>query len=69
MRLIIAEKSIAAKRIAEILAVQAPKLIREGPVQIWDIGNDTLVIPLRGHILNCDFPKEYDSWTQVNLHQ
>lgn len=69
MRLIIAEKSIAARRLAEILSSKVPKVVQVGSLTVYDIGNDTLVVPLRGHILNVDYPREYNNWRGVNLHQ
>jgi len=68
MHLIIAEKALAAKRIAEILSDKQPKVIQEGRVTVYDTGK-ALVIPLRGHIVNVDFPKAYNNWTKINLHQ
>lgn len=64
-----AEKAIAAKRIAEILASKAPKPIKEGRTYVYDIGNDTVVIPMSGHVLNVDYPKEYNNWRATNLNQ
>ncbi len=69
MRLIIAEKSIAARRLAEILSSKVPKQTKIGSLTVYDIGDGTLVVPLRGHILNVDYPREYNNWRGVNLHQ
>ncbi|MFC2174693.1 DNA topoisomerase I [archaeon] len=69
MRIIVAEKAIAAKRIAEILGSKAPKPIREGRTTVYDIGNDTVVIAMSGHVLNVDYPKAYNNWRAVNLRQ
>ncbi|MBN3037547.1 MAG: DNA topoisomerase I [Candidatus Diapherotrites archaeon] len=66
MRLIIAEKAIAAKRIAEILG--APKAMKEGSVITYEI-DSARVVPLRGHILNVDYPPQYNNWRSTNLHQ
>ncbi|MCK4328090.1 MAG: DNA topoisomerase I [Candidatus Diapherotrites archaeon] len=69
MRIIVAEKAIAAKRIAEILGSKAPKAIREGKTTVYDIGDDTLVIPMSGHVLNVDYPPQYNNWRATNLNQ
>jgi len=69
MRIIVAEKSIAAKRIAEILASKAPKPIKEGRTYLYDIGDDTLVLPMSGHVLNVDYPHQYNNWRATNLNQ
>ncbi len=69
MRIIVAEKAIAAKRISEILGSKVPKPIREGRTTVYDIGDDTLVIPMSGHVLNVDYPRDYNNWRATNLLQ
>ncbi len=69
MRVIVAEKAIAAKRIAEILASKAPRPIKEGRTYAYDIGNGTVVIPMSGHVLNVDYPRQYNNWRATNLNQ
>jgi DNA topoisomerase-1 len=69
VRLIIAEKALAARRIADILGDRVPTQIKVGSLTVFDIGDDTLVVPLRGHILDVDYPREYNNWRSVNLHQ
>ncbi len=70
MRLIIAEKDKAARRIAEILAGK-PKVLKEGKIRVYDLGNwngeDTVVIPLSGHIVDVDFDKDFSSWKNSSL--
>lgn len=68
MKLIIAEKQIAARRIAEILSKDSPKQISENRLSLYDVGNETLVVPLSGHILDVDYPKQYNDWRSTNLH-
>ncbi len=64
MRLIVCEKNIAAKRIADILSGgKAKKSKTEIPYYSWD---DTYVIGLSGHIVDVGFPDGYSSWTKVN---
>ena len=65
VRLIITEKTNAARRIAEILgdgdAVREDR--QDVPVYRWD---DTYCVGLRGHVMNVDFPNEYSNWHAVD---
>ncbi len=70
MKLIITEKSIAGQRISEILSDGTAKAAREGNAQVISFergGEDFLVIPLRGHIVDVDFPKQYSYWLGTDL--
>jgi len=62
--LIICEKNIAARRIAYILSDgKAKRAVLYGvPYYYFD---DKIVIGLKGHIKNLDFPKEYSSWEKI----
>ncbi len=66
MDLIIAEKHNAAKRIAGILG--NPEQKQKGPVKCYEL-NDKVVVPLRGHIKNPDFPEKYSSWNKTDLNE
>jgi len=71
MKLIIAEKNIAAKRIASILCSKVETLKHEN-VQYYKIkwnNEECLVIPLRGHIINVDFPEKYKYWLGTDLRK
>ncbi|MDO8841232.1 toprim domain-containing protein, partial [Methanocalculus sp.] len=62
MHLIIAEKNIAARRIAEILSGDAKiSSKKDGAATIYEFGN-TQVIGLRGHVVEVDFEPGYDNW-------
>ncbi len=62
MHLIIAEKNIAARRIAEIRAGKARvSTKKDGSATIYEYG-DTRVIGLRGHVVEVDFEPGYDNW-------
>ena len=65
VRLIITEKTNAARRIAEILGGGGAtrKDRRDVPVYQWD---DTYCVGLRGHVMNVDFPEEYSNWHKVD---
>jgi len=64
MKLIIAEKAIAAQRIANILGT--PKKELKNRVQIFNLP-DSVIVPLRGHIVNVDFPEKYKGWVGTAL--
>ena len=71
MHLIIAEKHIAAKRIATILAPKKPKQVRVSGVDTYEYGNEdkTVVMGLSGHIVTLDFPKAYNNWQKVESRE
>ena len=69
MKLIISEKEIAAKRIAEILAENGTgdEKVYGVPVHHFKSnGEDYKVIGLKGHILKVDYPKEFANWFKVD---
>ncbi len=61
MRLVVSEKNIAAKRIAEILAVGASKTDKVYTTPVYTFkgrdGEDWVSIGLKGHIMGVDFPE------------
>ncbi len=62
MHLIIAEKNIAANRIAQILAGKEKiSNKKEGGVNQYQFG-DTYTIGLRGHVVEVDFVEGYTNW-------
>ncbi|MBN2127185.1 MAG: DNA topoisomerase I [Candidatus Diapherotrites archaeon] len=70
MKLIIAEKAIAGKRIASILAGQnIPESgIANAKAFLFERkGEQFTVVPLRGHIVDVDFPKKYSYWIGTDL--
>ena len=69
MKLIISEKEIAARRIAEILAgngVNQEKIFGVPVYQFRFNGEQCKAIGLKGHILKVDYPKEYANWFKVD---
>lgn len=59
MKLIVTEKNIAAKKLAEILAVGKPKTGKIYNTPVYEFrrdGEDWMSIGLKGHILGVDFP-------------
>ncbi len=70
MRLIISEKNIAARRIAEILAVGKPTSDKVYSTPVYRFrrdGEDWVSIGLKGHIMKVDFPEEYSKWRASDL--
>ena len=68
MKLIICEKNIAARRIAHILSEGKSKSVRFGQIPVYEFtkNNETWkIIGLKGHIVNIDFPKEFNQWKKV----
>jgi DNA topoisomerase I len=72
MQLIISEKAIAGERIASILADDKVQQKTIAGARVFEFnwkGEETRVIPLRGHISDVEFPKEFSSWTTVPLEK
>lgn len=67
MHLIIAEKNIAAQRIAGILAEnQKPAVKREEGVNTYSF-DDKIAMGLRGHVVEIDFEPGYSNWrSEIN---
>src|SRR5271157_16403 len=63
MHLIVTEKNITARKIAQIL-VNGFKEKKVDGVSVYE-GEDTSVIGLSGHIVNIDFPTEYNNWQNM----
>lgn len=61
MDLILAEKDIAARRIANILSNGNVRTRRINGVRVYEF-DGKIVMGLRGHIVGVDFPQEYSSW-------
>jgi DNA topoisomerase-1 len=69
MKLVICEKNIAARRIAQILSNGTAKNKRIGKVQLYEFKKDNEtwnVIGLKGHIVNVDYPPGFNQWTKVS---
>ncbi len=70
LKLVIAEKSIAGRNIAQLLAGKSVPASMEGKAQVFrfTIGaEDWVVVPLRGHISDVEFPKKYSYWVGTDL--
>jgi DNA topoisomerase-1 len=60
MHLIVTEKNITARKIAQML-IKSVKEKKVDGVSVYE-GDDTSVIGLSGHIVNIDFTAEYNNW-------
>jgi len=65
--LIITEKHNTARRIASILFNDVKQLRKYGVSYYHSPSSKTYVVGLKGHIVQLDFPKEYNSWKNVPL--
>jgi len=71
MKLVICEKNIAARRIANILSSGKSRISRIGSIPVYEFmkNNESWgVIGLKGHIVNLDFPSGFNQWTKTSLH-
>ena len=70
MILIIAEKAKAGRRIAEVLSGGRYRVVRAGKHVMYTFvrdGKEYVVFPLRGHVIDVDFPKEFSRWSLKRL--
>lgn len=74
--LVIAEKDIAAKRIAKILSEDGAKTVKLGGVPTYELKtegplgkHDVTVIGLKGHIVEVDYPKGFNYWAMGKLRE
>jgi len=70
MKLVITEKNIAAKKLAEILAVGKPQADKVYTTPVYKFrrdGEDWIAIGLKGHIMGVDFPEDFAKWKLDDL--
>lgn len=70
MKLVITEKNIAAKKLAEILAVGKPQADKVYSTPVYKFrrdGEDWIAIGLKGHIMGVDFPDDFAKWKLEDL--
>ncbi len=68
MHLIITEKHDTAKRIAAILSEKKPQRERVNGVDTYKFDGKT-VVGLSGHIVEVDFPQDYNNWQKTDLKE
>ncbi|HID25220.1 MAG TPA: DNA topoisomerase, partial [Thermoplasmata archaeon] len=69
MKLVICEKQIAAGRIANILSNGKAVLRRLGKMPYYTFtkaGEEWVVLGLKGHIVNLDYPAEFNRWRGIS---
>lgn len=69
MKLVISEKEIAARRIANILSDNGVKEDKVYGIPVYSFkheNDDYRIIGLKGHICKVDYPKEYANWFKVD---
>jgi len=64
MHLIVTEKNITARKIAQMLFGSARERKVDG-VSVYE-SDGTAVVGLSGHIVNIDFPEEYNNWQGIS---
>ncbi len=72
MRLIVSEKNIAARKLAEILAVGKPTADKVYATPVYRFrrdGEDWVSIGLKGHIMGIDFPESFSKWRLEDLSE
>jgi len=70
MILILAEKPLAGERIARILSGGSARRLYFKKHPYWEFefkGKQAVLVPLKGHIVDVDFPEEYSKWTEDGL--
>ncbi len=65
--LIITEKDNTARRIASILFKDVKQSRKYKVPYYYSPSNDAYVVGLKGHIVELDFPKQYNNWKSVPL--
>jgi DNA topoisomerase-1 len=71
MKLVICEKNIAARRIAYILSGGQVKSNHLGKIPVYSFTKDNEpwnIIGLKGHIINLDYPSDFNQWTKIPPH-
>src|SRR2546429_3117508 len=69
-RLILAEKFSAARRLAQILSEGMAEKVRADVSSYFTFssgGDDVIVFPLRGHIVEIDYPESAQDWVGTDL--
>src|SRR3989442_13798353 len=69
-RLILAEKFSAARRLAQILSEGMAEKVRADASSYFTFssgGDEVIVFPLRGHIVEIDYPESVRDWAETDL--
>jgi DNA topoisomerase I len=69
-RLVLAEKNSAARRLVQILAEGKSARVREDGITYFRFannGDEFLIVPLRGHVVEIDYPLDLQDWKTTDL--
>src|SRR3989475_7195463 len=69
-RLVLAEKFSAARRLAQILSQGKTETVRAEGFSYFQFsrdGNVCIIFPLRGHVVEIDYPAEVRDWNDTDL--
>jgi len=69
-RLVLAEKFSAARRLAQILSAGKTEKVRAEGFSYFQFskgGDDFVIFPLRGHVVEIDYPAEMHDWKETDL--
>lgn len=69
-RLVLAEKFSAARRLAQILSEGMAEKVRVDGFSYFTFSHgavETTVFPLRGHVVELDYPDEFQDWERTDL--
>ncbi|MFA5931243.1 MAG: DNA topoisomerase I [archaeon] len=72
MDLIVSEKAIAGENIAQLLADSGVKTKYVSGAKVFEFswkGKEILLVPLRGHISDVEYPKKYANWRGVDVRE
>ena len=65
MELIVSEKEIAARRVAEILSDKSAKVRKINKINVYE-WDGAKCMGLSGHVVGVDFPKKYSDWNKID---
>src|SRR5216117_3558468 len=69
-RLVLAEKFSAARRLAQILSEGKTETVRAEGFSYFQFsrgGDDVILFPLRGHVVEIDYPSDMHDWKETDL--
>lgn len=72
LRLVLAEKHSAARRLARILSEGKAGRVREDGLTLFRFsrrGDEFVIVPLRGHVVEIDYPADLRDWRSTDLNR
>jgi DNA topoisomerase I len=71
-RLVLAEKNSAARRLVQVLSKGKSERVREDGITYFRFtkdGDEFVVVPLRGHVVEIDYPSALQDWQTTDLER